>query len=157
MRSEKSDVRRLTGRRAALFRRLLLWLTRLNIWLIRKTRGRIGAKLGSLPVLLLETRGRRSGSMRTAALIYLSTDHGYVVIGSQGGLPDHPHWYRNLLADPSATVTFDKATVPVRARTASGEERARLWQDALKMWPPYADYQARTAREIPVVVLDIVG
>ena len=153
MGSENSNVRRLTGPRAALFRRLLLWLTALNIWLIRKTRGRIGARLGGLPVLLLQTRGRSSGQPRTAALIYLTTDRGYVVIGSQGGLPDHPHWYRNLLAHPAATVILDAREVAVRARTASGEERARLWKAALEMWPPYADYQARTTRNIPVLIL----
>ena len=79
-----------------------------------------------------------------------------IVVASKGGAPQHPGWYRNLLANPDVEVQVVTAKMKARARTATGEERARLWEKALKFWPPYADYQRKTEREIPVVVLDPV-
>jgi deazaflavin-dependent oxidoreductase (nitroreductase family) len=78
------------------------------------------------------------------------------VVASKGGAPQHPGWYRNILANPDVEVQAGTAKVKARARTATGEERARLWEKALEFWPPYADYQRKTEREIPVVVLDPV-
>ena len=80
----------------------------------------------------------------------------YIVVASKGGAPQHPGWYRNILANPEVEVQVGTAKMKARARTATGEERARLWQEALEFWPPYADYQKKTEREIPVVVLDPV-
>jgi deazaflavin-dependent oxidoreductase (nitroreductase family) len=78
------------------------------------------------------------------------------VVASKGGAPQHPGWYRNLLANPEVDVQVGTAKMKARARTATGGERARLWQEALNFWPPHADYQRKTEREIPVVVLDRV-
>jgi proline iminopeptidase len=78
------------------------------------------------------------------------------VVASKGGAPQHPGWYRNILANPDVEVQAGTAKTKARARTATGEERARLWEKALEFWPPYADYQRKTEREIPVVVLDPV-
>ena len=89
-------------------------------------------------------------------LYYGKAGDSYIVVASKGGAPQHPGWYRNLLADPEVDVQVGTAKMKARARTATGEERARLWQEALKFWPPYADYQKKTEREIPVVVLDPV-
>ena len=80
----------------------------------------------------------------------------YIVVASKGGAPQHPGWYRNILANPDVDVQAGTAKMKARARTATGEERARLWEKALEFWPPYADYQKKTEREIPVVVLDPV-
>jgi deazaflavin-dependent oxidoreductase (nitroreductase family) len=111
----------------------------------------------TVPSLLLTTTGRKSGERFIFPLFYGETGNGsYIVVASKGGAPTHPGWYRNLLANPEAEVQVGTAKVKVRARTATGAERARLWQDALKFWPPYADYQQKTEREIPVVVLDPV-
>jgi proline iminopeptidase len=76
-----------------------------------------------------------------------------VVVASQGGAPDHPGWYKNLQADPEATIQVKPDVIPVVATTASGEERARLWDAMVEVWPAYDDYQRKTGREIPVVVL----
>ena len=78
----------------------------------------------------------------------------WVVIGSKGGAPDHPDWYKNLAADPDATIQVKGERIPVHARTATGSERTRLWQLMAEVWPPYDEYQQRTEREIPVVVFE---
>jgi deazaflavin-dependent oxidoreductase (nitroreductase family) len=110
----------------------------------------------TVPSLLLTTTGRKSGDKYVFPLFYGKTGDSYIVVASKGGAPEHPGWYRNLLANPDVEVQAGTAKVKARARTASGEERTRLWAKALEFWPPYADYQTKTAREIPVVVLDPV-
>ncbi|MEV0156969.1 nitroreductase family deazaflavin-dependent oxidoreductase [Micromonospora sp. NPDC050686] len=104
--------------------------------------------------LLLTTRGRRSGKLRRTALIYGRDGDDYLVVASQGGAPQHPAWYLNLLADPRAEVQVGAETFPVRARTASGGEKARMWATMTAIWPAYDEYQTKTDREIPVVVLE---
>ncbi|TMJ78379.1 MAG: nitroreductase family deazaflavin-dependent oxidoreductase [Alphaproteobacteria bacterium] len=111
----------------------------------------------TVPSLLLTTTGRKSGEKFIFPLFYGDTGKGsYIVVASKGGAPQHPGWYRNLLANPEVEVQVGTAKMKARARTATGAERAKLWQEALKFWPPYADYQTKTEREIPVVVLDPV-
>ena len=111
---------------------------------------------GPLPTLLLTTTGRRSGTKQLVPLIYGGTEGGVVVIASKGGAPEHPGWYRNLVAHPDTEVQVGTEKMQARARTTAGEERHRLWKKALEFWPSYADYQLKTEREIPVVVLDPV-
>jgi deazaflavin-dependent oxidoreductase (nitroreductase family) len=109
-----------------------------------------------VPSLLLTTTGRKSGERFIFPLYYGKAGDSYIVVASKGGAPQHPGWYRNLLANPGVDVQVGTAKLKARARTATGEERTRLWQEALKFWPPYADYQKKTEREISVVVLDPV-
>lgn len=111
----------------------------------------------TVPSLLLTTTGRKSGDRYIFPLFY-GTDGGrYFVIASKGGAPEHPGWYRNILANPEVEVQVGTKHLKARARTATGEERARLWTKSLEFWPPYADYQKKTDREIPVVVLDPIA
>ena len=115
----------------------------------------LGGGKGLLPTLLLTTTGRSSGQPRPLPLIYRKIGNAWVVIGSKGGAPAHPVWYLNLVAHPDVTLQAGREVVEARARTATGEERARLWKDMLEIYSPYADYQVRAgAREIPVVVLE---
>nr|WP_294509010.1 nitroreductase family deazaflavin-dependent oxidoreductase [uncultured Rhodopila sp.] len=107
-----------------------------------------------VPSLLLTTTGRKSGEKFIFPLFYGETGDSYIIVASKGGAPEHPGWYRNLLAHPEVEVQVGTKHLKARARTASGTERAQLWQQALEFWPPYADYQKKTEREIPVVVLD---
>jgi proline iminopeptidase len=108
-----------------------------------------------VPSLLLTTTGRKSGQKYIFPLFYGHAGDSYFVIASKGGAPEHPGWYRNILGDPEVDIQVGTTKTRARARTAAGEERARLWQDAVKIWPPFADYQLKTGgREIPVVVLD---
>ncbi|MBX6374465.1 MAG: nitroreductase family deazaflavin-dependent oxidoreductase [Acetobacteraceae bacterium] len=111
----------------------------------------------TVPSLLLTTTGRKSGERFIFPLFYGKTGDSYIVVASKGGAPQHPSWYRNILANPEVEIQVGTVTLKARARTAVGEERARLWEEALKFWPPYADYQRKTEREIPVVVLDPVS
>ena len=112
----------------------------------------------SIPSLLLTTTGRKSGQSYMFPLFYGQTGKSYFVIASKGGAPEHPGWYRNILGNPEVSVQVGTAKIKAKARTATGEERAKLWEAAVKIWPPFADYQVKaTGREIPVVVLDPVG
>jgi deazaflavin-dependent oxidoreductase (nitroreductase family) len=104
--------------------------------------------------LLLTTRGRRSGKLRRTALIYGRDGDSYLVVASQGGDPKHPAWYLNLLESPEVEVQVGPEVFTARARTAEPAEKSRMWSTMAAIWPPYDDYQARTDREIPVVVLD---
>ncbi len=110
----------------------------------------------TVPSLLLTTTGRKSGEKYIFPLFYGETGDGYFIVASKGGAPEHPGWYRNLEANPDVEVQVGTKKLKAHARTATGEERARLWEAGLKVWPPYADYARQTDREIPVVVLDPV-
>ena len=109
---------------------------------------------GPIPTLLLVTKGRRSGESRTLPLIYGEFGASYLVVGSKGGSKVHPSWYRNLVAHPEVAVQVGAKRLRATARTATGEEREILWEKMSALFQPYNDYQQRTEREIPVVVLD---
>jgi F420H(2)-dependent quinone reductase len=120
----------------------------------RLTGGRVGRRIGRLPVLLLTTIGRKSGRPRTQPLAYTQAGDGYAVIASKGGAAQHPLWYLNLRANPLAEVTVGRETRRVRARDAQGEERERLWRALADLYPGYERYAQKTRRLIPVVVLE---
>ena len=105
-------------------------------------------------VLLLTTTGRRTGEQSTTPLIYGLDGGNPVIVASKGGAPEHPGWYRNLVKTPAAEVQILGETFPVRARDAAGAERERLWELMNGIWPHYSEYQEKTDREIPVVVLE---
>jgi deazaflavin-dependent oxidoreductase (nitroreductase family) len=110
------------------------------------------------PTLLLTTKGRKSGRDIPTPLIYGRHGSAYVVIGSKAGAPDHPDWYKNLVANPSCHIQVASNGYQAKARTATGAERARLWAQMQEIYPPYDDSQRTAqAREIPVVVLEPVA
>ena len=123
-----------------------------HVRVYRETKGERGYRWRGTTILLLTTQGRTSGEPRTTPLIHRTDGDRWVVVASKGGAPEHPGWYENLLADPEATIQVKAEKIPVRAMTASGEERARLWSLMTEVWPAYDDYQQKTDREIPVVV-----
>ena len=106
------------------------------------------------PTLILTTRGRRSGQPQSLPLIFGEYGKDYVIIASKGGAPAHPAWYLNLVAHPEVGLQIREKRLRARARVAEGEERARLWKSMNAIYPPYDRYQQRTAREIPVIVLE---
>ena len=111
----------------------------------------------TVPSLLLTTTGRKSGDKYLFPLFYGHAGDGYFVIASKGGAPEHPGWYRNILVHPDVELQVGTAKMKARARTVTGAARAKLWDEAVRFWPPYTDYQRKTGgREIPVVVLDPV-
>jgi deazaflavin-dependent oxidoreductase (nitroreductase family) len=106
------------------------------------------------PVLLLTTTGRRSGEPRTTPLIYGRHGDDYLIVASRGGAAEPPAWYRNLTDDPRVRVQVKADKFPARGRTATAEEKPELWRTMTAIWPAYDDYQRKTDREIPVVVLE---
>lgn len=120
----------------------------------RESGGEHGYHWRGTTILLLTTIGRTSGEERTTPLIHRADDGRWVAVASKGGAPDHPDWYKNLEADPEATIQVRDEQIPVRARTAQGEERARLWKLMTDVWPAYDEYQQKTERQIPVVVFE---
>ena len=123
----------------------------------RETDGAVGHIWNGVPILLLTTTGRKSGLPRTTPLIYARDGDAYLVVASMGGAPQHPSWYRNLLADPTARIQVRADHVEVTAQTAGEVEKARLWTIVAGQWPNYDAYQSRTDRVIPVVVLSPSG
>jgi F420H(2)-dependent quinone reductase len=123
----------------------------------RATGGRIGQRIPGVPgsMCLLAHVGAKSGIKRTAPLLYVRDGGDVVLIASKGGYPKHPAWFHNLKANPETTVQVGGEVLPVRARTATAEERGRLWPLAEKAWPGYRTYQKRSqGREIPIVILE---
>ena len=116
--------------------------------------GRDGHIWEGVTTLLLTTTGRRSGQARTTPLIYGRDGDRFVVVASRGGAPQHPAWYENLAAHQEVTVQVMADRFKARARTASAAERPALWKTMAAIWPPYDEYQAKTSRTIPVVVLE---
>lgn len=119
----------------------------------RESGGERGYRWRGTTILLLTTQGRNSGEPRTTPLIHRVDGDRWVVVASKGGAPEHPGWYQNLLANPDATIQVMDEVIPVRASDAEGAERERLWALMNEVWPPYDEYQTKTDRRIPVVVL----
>jgi deazaflavin-dependent oxidoreductase (nitroreductase family) len=109
---------------------------------------------GGSRILLLTTTGRKSGKEHTMPLIFGEDGGSQVLVASRGGAPEHPGWYLNLEANPEVGVQVKGDKFRARARTAAGEERERLWKEMNEIWPHYDEYQTKTTRQIPVVVLD---
>ena len=107
-----------------------------------------------VPVLILTTKGRRSGEQRPTPLIYGRHGDDYLVVASKGGAPEPPAWYRNLSDDPNVQVQVKADRFPARARDATPEEKPELWRQMAEIWPDYDRYQQRTDREIPIVILE---
>jgi deazaflavin-dependent oxidoreductase (nitroreductase family) len=124
-----------------------------HVRVYRETGGQHGYRWRGTTILLLSTTGRSSGQERTTPLIHRTDGERWIVVASKGGAAENPSWYENLLADPEASIQVADQEIPVLASTAEGPERARLWSVMTEAWPAYDDYQARTEREIPVVVL----
>jgi len=120
----------------------------------RETDGAEGHEWQGVSTLILTTTGRRSGEERSTPLIYGEHGKDYMVVASQGGAPGHPSWYLNLLEHPEVTVQVKGDRFAARARTAGSEEKPELWQRMASIWPAYNDYQGKTDRDIPVVVLE---
>lgn len=124
-----------------------------HVFLYRLTGGKFGGKVRGLPVLLLTTRGRKSGKARTTPLGYFQEDGGYVITASNSGADTHPAWFFNLRSDPHATIEVNDQRFAVGAEIAGPEKRSDLWTKLLALAPGYADYARKTQREIPLVIL----
>jgi deazaflavin-dependent oxidoreductase (nitroreductase family) len=125
-----------------------------NTLVYRMSGGRVGGRMGRAPILLLTVRGRKTGKPQTVPLLYQQDGTTYAIVASKGGFPKHPIWYLNLQANPDVTVEVGRQKLALKARTASDEERERLWPGLVAMYPDYANYQSWSDRKIPVVLLE---
>jgi deazaflavin-dependent oxidoreductase (nitroreductase family) len=119
-----------------------------------QTNGEDGHLWRGVPTLLLTTKGRSSGKPTTTPLIYGRHGDHYLVVASRGGAPEHPLWYLNLSSNPGVEVQVKGERFAARARTATPEEKPALWMAMTRIWPAYDDYQKKTDRTIPVVVIE---
>jgi F420H(2)-dependent quinone reductase len=127
-----------------------------HTFLYRRTGGRLGERVpgGHGRMLLLDHVGAKSGTLRTSPLLFVPDGESLVLVASKGGFPKHPAWFHNLRANPETYVQVGAERRRVRARVATAEERPRLWDEAVAIWPGYEDYRRRTDREIPLVILE---
>jgi len=116
--------------------------------------GSVGGAFAGAPMILVNHRGAKSGTVYTTPLVYTRDGENYVVIASKGGAPEDPQWFRNLRADPDITIEVGSTTLPVRARVAEGEERDRLYRAQADLMPNFDEYAKATTRTIPVVVFE---
>jgi proline iminopeptidase len=119
----------------------------------RATNGDEGYHWRGTTILLLTTVGRKTGQPRTMPLIYRELDGNPVVVASKGGAPEHPAWYKNLKANPEVEVQIKGDTFTAIASDATGDDRSRYWDALAEVWPDYDEYQSKTDREIPLVIL----
>jgi len=144
-----------TPRQVAVGHVVIRIMSALNVWLYRLTGGRVGGRFpGGAPVCLVTHTGRKTGKRRVAPLLYLEDGERVVIVASQGGMPKHPVWYLNLKANPDTEVQIGSRKRKLRAREASPAEKAALWPRLVAMYPDYDQYQARTERVIPVLILE---
>jgi deazaflavin-dependent oxidoreductase (nitroreductase family) len=122
----------------------------------RENGGKVTGIFGDAPLLLLTTTGAKSGERRTSPVVYTRDRDDYVVIASRGGSPNNPAWYHNLVANPTVTVELPGETFAARARVATGDERERLFRAQADLMPNFDEYQSKTTRQIPVIVLERV-
>jgi deazaflavin-dependent oxidoreductase (nitroreductase family) len=120
----------------------------------RANGGKVGGPFEGAPLLLLHSTGAKSGQARVSPTMYLADGDNLVVFASKGGAPTSPDWYHNLVANPRASVEVADRTVNVVAHVAEGETRDRLWTRQKELYPQFAEYETKTTRQIPVVILE---
>jgi len=128
--------------------------SREQVELYESSDGAEGTTLRGKPVIILTSRGARSGKIRKTPLMRVEHEGHYAVVASQGGAPEHPVWYHNLVADPHVELQDGPVRQDMTARELTGDEKAAWWERAVAAWPDYANYQKKTDREIPVFVLE---
>lgn len=150
----KEDVDPIPPRIVPMVRAIMKLASRFNVWLYQRTDGRFGGKfvIGGAPVCLLTMTGRKTGLRRTTPLIHIPHGEDILLVASQGGLDTHPLWYRNLLANPDVEINAFGNVRQMIARQATPEEKSALWPTIRAVHPDFDEYQARTDRDIPVMI-----
>lgn len=135
-------------------RRFIKPFSAFNVWVYQLTGGRLMGTFQGRDVCLVRMTGARSGAPRTVPLMYVPYREGVIIVASQGGAPQSPVWHKNLLAHPEIEVQYKRRRMKLRARRVDDEEKARLWPVCVEHYPSFADYQARTDRNIPVFLCE---
>lgn len=123
----------------------------------RANGGKVGGQFEGAPMLIMHTKGAKSGKERVIPVMYQAVGDNFAVFASKAGAPSNPDWYHNLLAHPDITIEVGSDTIAVRARVTKGDERQRIWTRQKELYPGFADYEAATTREIPVIILEPTG
>ena len=123
----------------------------------RANSGKVGGQFEGAPMLLLHSTGAKSGQERINPMMYQADGDTHVVFASKAGAPTNPDWYHNLVANPNASIEVGDQTIDVVARVADGDTRERLWSRQKELYPGFAEYEAKTTRQIPVVLLEPVS
>lgn len=150
----KEDVDPIPEKIVPFIKRFMKHASRFNVWLYEKTDGKLGGKfiVGGAPVCLVTMTGRKTGLRRTTPLIHIPHGEDILLVASQGGLESHPLWYRNMIANPEIEVNAFGNVRAMTARQATAEEKLRLWPTIRAVHPDFDEYQARTDRDIPVMI-----
>jgi deazaflavin-dependent oxidoreductase (nitroreductase family) len=138
-------------------KKLMKIASRMNVWVYRMTNGKVMGSMKGSPICLVTMTGRKSGRTITMPLIYIAHGEDVVLIASQGGAPDHPVWYHNLMANPNIHIQSGSVDRPMRVRQASDEEKAEIWPHAVSVYGEFDDYQAKTDRNIPLLICSPTG
>lgn len=131
-------------------------ILKIAVYLYNVSGGRIGGKMGKMPVLLLTTTGRKTGKQRTLPLIYIMDGSAYVITASAGGADKHPGWFFNIRSNPQVVIQVKDTQIKVTAEIAGPEKKSELWARLVAVAPNFAGYQKRTSRDIPMVILHAV-
>jgi deazaflavin-dependent oxidoreductase (nitroreductase family) len=138
-------------------KKLMKIASRMNVWVYRMTNGKVMGSMKGSPICLVTMTGRKSGRTITMPLIYIAHGEDVVLIASQGGAPDHPVWYHNLMANPNIHIQSGSVDRPMRVRQASDEEKTEIWPHAVSVYGDFDDYQAKTDRNIPLLICSPTG
>lgn len=155
VKTAREDVRAISPRAAAIARQLLRLFTHLNVWVFKKSSGRLMKQFpGGYPICVVSMTGRKTGRKRDIALIHLPHGDNKLLVASQGGMDMHPAWHYNLQADPHIEIMVDGETRAYTARQVSDDEKRELWPHLVSLYPDFDQYQARTDRNIPVYLCE---
>lgn len=157
VRKKRSDVDVIPAKAVPFVRRIMKLYTKLNVWVFKKTNGRLMNRFpGGAPICLVGMTGRKSGQRREVMLIHLPHGDNKLLVASQGGLDTDPVWFRNVMASPRVDITVNGMTGNYAVRQADSEEKRALWPHLLSLYPDFDEYQARTDRDIPVLICEPV-
>jgi deazaflavin-dependent oxidoreductase (nitroreductase family) len=148
----REDVRPIPSKAVPLIRRFMHLMTRAHVWLYNVSKGRIGKTFAGAPCCMVVMTGRKTGKKRSIPLIYIPNGEEVILIASQGGMETNPIWYRNLIADPHVEIIVEGRSRKMAVRQASDAEKAERWPVAVAVYPDFDQYQARTDRDIPLMI-----
>ena len=158
VKTRRADVKPFKESQIPAIRRVLRWVSKLQVSVYRKSGGRLMNKfIGGFPICVVTTTGAKSGEPRAIPLIHLPHGENKLLVASQGGMPGNPAWYYNVVANPEVKILVDGLELTYRVRRVSDEEKAALWPHLLSLYPDFDQYQARTDRNIPVFSCEPVG
>lgn len=148
------ELKPFTPRQERILKLVVKPMSHINTWLYRVSGGKVGGRwMYGAPVMLLSYTGRKSGRRMTTPLLYIRDGRDVITVASKGGSATHPLWYLNLRTNPDCEVEVGREKTRMRARTATAEEKKKYWPELARVYPDYDDYQRRSPRDIPVVIL----